>query len=289
MTTYNYATVRGRKMFYREAGKKDAPTIVLLHGFPSSSHMFRDLIPKLSDRFHVIAPDYIGFGYSDAPNTKEFEYTFDNLAEHVEELLFSVLGLKKFSIYVQDYGAPIGYRIASKHQDAVDGIVVQNGNAYVEGIGEAFNPMKPFWADRNAETEKPVRRLLTKETTVFQYTHGVKDPQRISPDAYTFDQFFLDRTGNDAVQLELLYNYQSNVALYDGWHEYFRAKQPRMLIVWGTNDPFFTVEGAKAYQRDIPHAKLHLSTRVTSRWKRMPQRSRRRSETFSHLERNPRA
>jgi pimeloyl-ACP methyl ester carboxylesterase len=258
MTTYNYATVRGRKMFYREAGNKDAPTIVLLHGFPSSSHMFRDLIPKLSDRFHVIAPDYIGFGYSDAPNTKEFEYTFDNLAEHVEEFLFSVLGLKKFSIYVQDYGAPVGYRIASKHQDAVDGIVVQNGNAYAEGIGEAFNPMKPFWTDRNAETEKPVRRLLTKETTVFQYTHGVKEPQRISPDAYTFDQFLLDRTGNDAVQLDLLYDYQSNVALYDGWHEYFRTKQPRMLIVWGTNDPFFTVEGAKAYQRDIPHAELHL-------------------------------
>jgi pimeloyl-ACP methyl ester carboxylesterase len=256
MTTYNYATVRGRKMFYREAGNKDSPTIVLLHGFPSSSHMFRDLIPKLSDRFHVIAPDFIGFGYSDAPNTKEFQYTFDNLAEHVEELLFRVLGLKKFNIYVQDYGAPTGYRIASKHHDAIDGIVVQNGNAYVEGIGEAFNPMKPFWADRNAETEKPVRALLTKETTVFQYTHGVKEPQRVSPDSYTFDQFFLDRPGNDAIQLELLYNYQSNVALYDGWHKYFRAKQPRMLIVWGTNDPFFTVEGAKAYQRDIAQAEL---------------------------------
>ena len=245
-------------MFYREAGNNDAPTIVLLHGFPSSSHMFRDLIPKLSDRFHVIAPDYIGFGYSDAPSTKEFEYTFDNLAEHVEELLFGVLGLNKFSIYVQDYGAPIGYRIASKHQDAVEGIVVQNGNAYTEGIGEAFDPMKPFWANRNTETEKPVRGLLTKETTIFQYTHGVKDPQRISPDAYTFDQFLLDRTGNDAIQLDLLYNYQSNVALYDSWHKYFRTKQPRMLIVWGTNDPFFTVEGAKAYQRDIPDAELHL-------------------------------
>jgi pimeloyl-ACP methyl ester carboxylesterase len=258
MTTYNYASVRSRKMFYREAGNKDAPTLVLLHGFPSSSHMFRDLIPRLSDRLHVIAPDYLGFGYSDAPNTNEFEYTFDNLAEHVEELLFRVLGLKKFSIYVQDYGAPVGYRIASKHQDAIEGIVVQNGNAYVEGIGEAFNPMKPFWADRNAETEKPVRGLLAKETTVFQYTHGVKDPQRISPDAYTFDQFLLDRPGNDSVQLELLHNYQSNVALYDRWHEYFRAKQPRMLIVWGTNDPFFTVEGAKAYQQDIPRAELHL-------------------------------
>jgi pimeloyl-ACP methyl ester carboxylesterase len=258
MTTYHYATVRGQKLFYREAGSKDAPAIVLLHGFPSSSHMFRDLIPRLADRFHVIAPDYVGFGYSDAPNAKEFEYTFDNLAAHIEELLFGALGLKKFSIYVQDYGAPVGYRIASKHQDAIEGIVVQNGNAYVEGIGAAFDPMKPFWVDRNAETEKPVRDLLKKETTVFQYTHGVRDVKSISPDAYTLDQLFLDRPGNDAIQLDLLYNYQSNVALYDVWHEYFRNRQPRMLIVWGKNDPFFTVEGAQAYQRDLPKAKLHL-------------------------------
>ena len=167
MTTYQYATVHGRKIFYRQAGDKNARTIVLLHGFPTSSHMFRDLIPKLSDRLHVIAPDYIGFGYSDAPNTNEFKYTFDNLAAHVEELLFSVLGLKKFSIYVQDYGAPVGYRIASKHQDAIEGIVVQNGNAYVEGIGEAFNPMKPFWADRNAETEKPVRDYSRRRQLSF--------------------------------------------------------------------------------------------------------------------------
>jgi pimeloyl-ACP methyl ester carboxylesterase len=258
MTTYYHAIVRGRKLFYREAGPRDASTIVLLHGFPSSSHMFRNLIPQLADRFHVIAPDYVGFGYSDAPNANEFEYTFDNLAAHVEELLFGVLGLKKFSIYVQDYGAPVGYRIASKHQDAIEGIVVQNGNAYVDGIGGAFDPMKPFWVNRNAETEKPVRALLKKEATVFQYTHGVKDSEQISPDAYTFDQFFLDRPGNDAIQLDLLHNYQSNIALYDGWHEYFRNQQPRMLIVWGKNDPFFTVEGAKAYQRDLPKAELHL-------------------------------
>ncbi len=258
MTTYHHAAVLGRKLFYREAGSKDAPTIVLLHGFPSSSHMFRDLIPKLEDKFHVIAPDYVGFGYSDAPDAKEFEYTFDNLAVYVEELLIATLGLRKFSIYVQDYGAPVGYRIASKHPDAIDGIIVQNGNAYKEGIGGAFDPMKPFWANRNGETEKPVRGLLTKETTIFQYTHGVKDAGRISPDAYTVDQFFLDRPGNDAIQLDLLYNYQSNVALYDGWHQYFRNRQPRMLIVWGKNDPFFTVEGAQAYQRDLPKAQLHL-------------------------------
>src|SRR5882724_2097825 len=196
MTTYHHTNVRGRKLFYREAGPKDLPTIVLLHGFPSSSHMFRDLIPQLAEKFHIVAPDYIGFGYSDAPGVGDFEYTFDNLASYVEEFLFDSMGLKKFSIYVQDYGAPIGYRIAYKHQDAIEGIIVQNGNAYAEGIGTAFDPMKPFWADRNAETEKPVRGLLTKETTVFQYTHGVKDPRRISPDAYTFDQLLLDRPGN---------------------------------------------------------------------------------------------
>ena len=258
MTTYNYAEVNGRKMFYREAGNESAPTIVLLHGFPSSSHMYRNLIPQLADAFHVIAPDYVGFGYSDAPNAADFAYTFDNLAKHVERLLFGVLGLKKFSIYVQDYGAPVGYRIASKHPQAIDAIIVQNGNAYVEGLGGAFDPIKPFWANRNTETEKPVRALLTLETTTFQYTYGAKNPKQISPDNWTFDQIFLDRPGNDAIQLDLLHDYQSNVALYDGWHEYFRTSQPRTLILWGKNDPFFTVEGAKGYQRDLPKAELNL-------------------------------
>src|SRR6266853_1013596 len=160
MTTFQHATVHGLKIFYREAGSKASPTIVLLHGFPNSSHMFRDLIPQLAGKFHVIAPDYLGFGYSDAPDADKFDYTFDNLAAHIEELLFGVLGLKKFNIYVQDYGAPVGYRIASRHPDAIQGIVVQNGNAYVEGIGAAFDPMKPFWANRSPETEKPVRDLL---------------------------------------------------------------------------------------------------------------------------------
>jgi pimeloyl-ACP methyl ester carboxylesterase len=258
MTYYRYATIKGHRLFYREAGTTGAPTLVLLHGFPSSSHMFRDLIPKLADKFHVIAPDYLGFGYSDAPDATAFQYSFDNLATYTEELLFGALGLKSFSIYVQDYGAPIGYRIASRHPEAIDAIVVQNGNAYIEGIGAAFDPMKPFWAHRNAETEKPVRALLTKDTTVFQYTHGVKDSAQINPDAYTVDQFFLDRRGNAAIQLDLLHDYQSNVAQYEGWHAYFRKYQPRMLIVWGKNDPFFTVAGAKAYQRDLPKAELHL-------------------------------
>jgi len=258
MTSYHHASVRGRNLFFRAAGSKDSPTIVLLHGFPSSSHMFRELIPRLSDKFHVIAPDYLGFGYSDAPSVQEFEYTFDSLAVHVEDLLFKDLGLKQFSVYVQDYGAPIGYRIASKHPDAIQSIVVQNGNAYEEGIGGAFDPMKPFWANRNPETEKPVRNLLTKDMTIFQYTHGVTNPDRISPDSYTLDQFFLDRPGNTAIQLDLLYNYQSNLALYGRWHQYFRNWQPKMLILWGKNDPFFTVEGAEAYRRDIPNAELHL-------------------------------
>lgn len=258
MTTYNRVPINGYEIFYREAGPKDAPTIVLLHGFPSSSHMFRELIPRLADRFHVIAPDYIGFGFSAQPDAKQFQYTFDNLTAHVEKLLFGILKLEHFSIYVQDYGAPIGFRIATRHPEAIEGIVVQNGNAYVEGISAAFEPLKAFWANRNTETEKPARALLTAETTKFQYTHGAKDPIRISPDSYTFDQLFLDRRGNDEIQLDLFYNYTSNVELYDQWHGYFRTKQPPMLIVWGENDPFFTVEGAKAFLRDLPKAELHL-------------------------------
>jgi pimeloyl-ACP methyl ester carboxylesterase len=258
MTQYRNATVDGWNVFYREAGPRDAPTIVLLHGFPSSSHMFRDLIPQLADRFHVIAPDYIGFGYSSAPAADEFRYTFENITSIVEKLLFATLGLQKFSIYVQDYGAPVGFRIATGHPDAIEGIIVQNGNAYVEGISAAFDPLKPFWANRNAETEIAPRSLLAPATTVFQYTHGAANVEAVSPDSYTFDQHFLDRPGNDAIQLDLFHNYPSNVALYDQWHQYFRDKQPRTLIVWGQNDPFFTVEGAKAFVRDLPQAELHL-------------------------------
>ena len=258
MTTNHNVSIDGFNVFYREAGPADAPVIVLLHGFPSSSHMFRDLIPQLADRFHVIAPDYIGFGYSDAPAASAFTYTFDNIAATVEKLLFHVLGLTKFSIYVQDYGAPVGFRIASRHPEAIESIVVQNGNAYLEGISAAFEPMQAFWANRDAETEKPVRSLLAAETTRFQYTHGAKNPAAVSPDSWTFDQMFLDRPGNDSIQLDLLHDYPSNVALYDEWHRYFREHQPRTLIVWGRNDPFFTPEGAKAFLRDLPEAELHL-------------------------------
>jgi pimeloyl-ACP methyl ester carboxylesterase len=258
MITYQHAEVRGLKIFYREAGDKNAPTIVLLHGFPTSSFMFRNLIPLLAERNHVIAPDYPGFGHSDAPSVDSFEYTFDNLASVMEEFLLKNLALKKFSIYVQDYGAPIGYRIASANPDTISKIVVQNGNAYVEGIGPAFDPMKPFWEERTSETEAPVRKLLTLDTTKFQYLHGAKNPSKISPDTYTLDQALLDRPGNNDIQLNLLHNYQTNPPKYPGWHEYFKKSQPPMLIVWGQNDPFFTVEGAKAYQRDLPKAELHL-------------------------------
>jgi pimeloyl-ACP methyl ester carboxylesterase len=250
--------VRSLEVFYREAGPKDGRTIVLLHGFPSSSHMFRDLIPKLADRHHVIAPDYIGFGYSAHPSTKEFSYTFENLTAVVEELLFQKLNLKKFSIYVQDYGSPVGFRLADKNPQAIEAIIVQNGNAYVEGLSPAWEPLRNLWSNRTPETEKAVRGFLAPETTKFQYTHGAKDATKISPDSYTFDQFFLDRPGNDAVQLELFFDYASNLALYPKWQSYFRNQRPPMLIVWGQNDPFFTVEGDKAYQRDLPNAELHL-------------------------------
>jgi hypothetical protein len=258
MTQYKNTTIDGLNVFYREAGPVDAPTVVLLHGFPSSSHMFRDLIPQLAGKFHVIAPDYIGFGYSANPAVSEFNYTFDNIAANVEKLLFNTLGLTRFSLYVQDYGAPVGFRIAARHPEAIEGIVVQNGNAYAEGISPAFEPLQPFFANRNAETEVPARGMLLAETTRFQYTHGAKNVEAVSPDSWTFDQMFLDRPGSDAIQLELLHNYPSNVALYDEWHRYFREHQPRTLIVWGQNDPFFTVAGAKAFLRDLPAAELHL-------------------------------
>ena len=258
MTLHKTAVVDGRKVFYREAGRPDAPALVLLHGFPSSSHMFRDLIPLLADRFRVIAPDYIGFGYSDRPAASEFAYNFENITAHVEKLLFDSLRLTKFAIYVQDYGAPVGFRIASRRPEAITGIVVQNGNAYAEGIGPAFEPLKAFWADRNAETEKAARGLLSAETTRFQYIHGTKNPDAISPDAWTFDQRVLDLPGSDAIQLNLLHDYPSNLALYDKWHAYFRERRPPTLIVWGRNDPFFTVEGAKAFLKDLPEAQLHL-------------------------------
>lgn len=257
MTTYRTLTVDGIPIFYREAGLVDAPTLVLLHGFPSSSHMFRDLLPALSKTFHLVAPDYPGFGYSASPPPEEFEYQFDHLADIIEHFL-QALGLELMSLYMQDYGAPIGLRLASRHPDWIQALIVQNGNAYEEGISAAFEPLKPFWAERNATTEEAARALLQRETTIFQYTHGARQPETISPDAWTVDQAFLDRPGNDRIQLELLHNYPSNLQRYPEWHAYFRQHQPPTLVVWGKNDPFFTPEGARAFQRDLTTLELHL-------------------------------
>ncbi|TXG83513.1 MAG: alpha/beta hydrolase [Sphingomonadales bacterium] len=253
---YQFSTVNGRKVFYREAGDPKAPTIVLLHGFPASSHMFRDLIPLLADRFHVIAPDYIGFGQSDAPSATEFSYSFDALTDHVDGLL-AQLNLMSYVLYMQDYGGPVGYRLFTRHPDKVSGFVIQNANAYLEGVGEpAKGVFLPLWANRNAQTEAAARTFLTPDTTKFQYMVGAKEPVRINPDNWTHDQALLDRPGTGAYQLDLLENYKTNVALYDSWHETFRKYQPKTLVVWGKNDPFFIPAGAEAYLKDLPSAKL---------------------------------
>jgi pimeloyl-ACP methyl ester carboxylesterase len=256
MTTYHNIEIDGINLFYREAGQPQLPTLVLLHGFPSSSHMFRDLIPHLQDHFHVIAPDYPGFGYSDAPAPADFSYTFDHLAD-VTEKLIQKLGVKTFALYLQDYGGPVGFRIAARHPQRITGLIIQNANAYMEGISEAMAPIAQYWSDRGG-MESAIRGFLTRETTTFQYTHGAGHPERISPDACQHDQALLDRPGNDAIQLELLFNYQTNPPLYPVWQQYFRQHQPRTLIVWGKNDPFFTEPGARAYLRDLPQAELHL-------------------------------
>ena len=252
---YRYAHVEGLNLFYREAGKPDAPTLLLLHGFPTSSHMYRNLIPLLAEHYHVIAPDYPGFGFSDSPSPDEFSYTFDHLTSVMESFIES-LKLGPFSLYVQDYGGPIGFRIASHHPEWIQALIIQNALAYTEGISPAFEAFQPFWEARNATTEAPVRALLTRETTKFQYTQGASDPAAISPDNWTFDQYFLDRPGNDVIQLDLFHDYPSNVVLFPTCQAYFRKSQPPTLIVWGENDPFFTVEGAKAFQKDLPQSKL---------------------------------
>jgi pimeloyl-ACP methyl ester carboxylesterase len=255
-TTYHHAIVHDRKVFYRQAGDPRLPTIVLLHGFPTSSFMFRELIPLLADRFHVIAPDYIGFGQSDAPSTADFDYTFDNLAEHVAGLI-DHLGLTSYVLYVQDYGGPIGFRILTQRPAAVRGLVIQNANAYLEGVGEpARQVFLPLWEERNAQTEAGARGFLKAETTEFQYRVGARNPDAISPDNWTHDQALLDRPGADAFHLDLLDNYKTNVALYDRWHSAFREHQPKTLIVWGRRDPFFIEAGAKAYLGDLPEARL---------------------------------
>lgn len=256
MTLHKFATVSGRQVFYREAGDRAAPTILLLHGFPTSSHMFRDLIPLLANNYYVLAPDYIGFGQSDAPSAGEFDYSFDNLTAHVAGLL-EQLGVASYILYMQDYGGPIGFRLFSAAPERVTGFVIQNTNAYMAGVGEMpAQIFLPLWKKRDATSEAAARGFLAKETTKFQYMVGAKNPEAISPDNWTIDQPLLDRPGHDAAHLNLLENYKTNVALYDSWHHAFRAHRPKTLIVWGKNDPFFIPAGAEAYLEDLPKARL---------------------------------
>ncbi len=256
--SYRTIKVRGVDVFYREAGPKDAPAVLLLHGFPTSSHMFRDLIPALADRYRVIAPDYPGFGNSSAPPVGEFEYSFDNLAGVIEAFTEKV-GLARHALYVQDYGAPVGYRLAAKHPERVSALIVQNGNAYAEGIDNDFwVPVKAYWKDRTEANAAPLRRFLTLEATKGQYTHGARDPEAISPDNWNVDQPLLDRPGNSEIQLALLHDYGSNPPLYPEWQAYFRKHQPPTLIVWGKNDAIFPAAGALPYRRDLKDVELHL-------------------------------
>ncbi len=246
------------QIFYREAGAKDAPTLLLLHGFPTSSHMFRTLIPALADKYHVVAPDYPGFGYSSAPSVKEFDYTFDNLANTIDKFT-EVVGLKKYSMYVMDYGAPVGYRLAVKHPERIQSLIVQNGNAYEEGIDNDFwKPIKAYWKDRSKEQGDSLRSFLSLDATKWQYTHGVRNVETISPDTWSHVQPLLDRAGNQDIQLTLFYSYGSNPHLYPQWQEYFRKYQPPTLIVWGKNDAIFPAAGAEPYKRDLKNLEFHL-------------------------------
>lgn len=254
---YLSAEIDGLDIFYREAGRKDAPVILLLHGFPTSSHMYRNLIPKLANRYRVIAPDYPGFGQSSAPSNTEFSYTFDNLARSVDGLVQS-LGIERYVLYVMDYGAPVGYRLASAHPERVSALLVQNGNAYEEGLQEFWDQFRRYWNDPSAQNREALRPLLTLESTQFQYLDGVPDTSLVSPDNWTIDQARLDRPGNQEIQLDLFLDYRTNVELYPAFQEYFRQFQPPTLIVWGKNDFIFPVEGALAFQRDLPNAELHL-------------------------------
>jgi len=255
-TFHRTVEVNGRKIFYREAGDRKLPTIVLLHGLPSSSQMFRTLIPALADRFHVIAPDYIGFGHSDAPLRHEFKYTFDSLAEHVSGLI-DALDLESYVLYMHDYGGPVGFRLFTQRPEKVKGFVIQNTNAYMEGVGEAPKSVfLPLWENRTPQTEKPAREFISAEGTKFQWLVGAKDPEAVNPDNWLFDQALLDRPGVQDYQIDLLDDYKSNIGLYPVWQAAFREHKPPTLIVWGKNDPFFVPEGATAFTNDLPEAKL---------------------------------
>lgn len=257
MTRYLHASIEGRKVFYREAGPATAPTILLLHGFPTSSHMFRNLIPALADHYHMVAPDLPGFGFSDAPDRQSYRYTFEQLARTIDAFTRAI-GLERYAIYVFDYGAPVGFRLALAHPERVTAIISQNGNAYEEGLSKGWNPIQKYWKEPTEQNRAALRDFLTPEATKSQYVYGVQDETLIAPESYQLDSALLARPGNDEIQLDLFLDYASNVALYPKFQEYFRTKRPPLLAVWGKNDPFFVPAGAEAFRRDIPKAEIQF-------------------------------
>ncbi|MEX3687178.1 alpha/beta fold hydrolase [Paraburkholderia sp. BR14263] len=250
---YRRADVDGYNVFYREAGRVGAPKLLLLHGFPSAGHMFRDLIPKLAGRFHIVAPDLPGFGQSDLPDREEFAYTFENIAK-VMARFTERIGFDRFAVYVFDYGAPTGFRLALAHPERITAIISQNGNAYEEGLSDGWNPIRAYWQDASPANREALRALLSREATIWQYTHGVPDASAVSPDGYSLDDYYMNRPGAHEIQLDLFRDYRNNVALYPEFQAYFRTHRPPFLAVWGKNDPFFLPPGAQAYKRDLPLA-----------------------------------
>jgi len=255
--TYRTADVKGLKVFYRESGPLNAPKLLLLHGFPSAGHMFRDLIPQLDDRFHVVAPDLTGFGQSAMPDRDSFTYTFEALTDVIEGFTDAV-GFDRYALYVFDYGAPTGFRLAVRRPEAITAIVSQNGNAYTEGLSDGWDPIRAYWKEPTQANRDAIRSLIQPETTVWQYTHGVADPSLVSPDGYTLDNCYLARPGADEIQLDLFLSYESNIERYPDFQQYFRTRQPPLLAIWGRNDPFFLPAGAEAFRRDIPGADIRL-------------------------------
>lgn len=255
---YKTLKIEGLDIFYREAGSPDKPTLLLLHGYPTSSHMFRNLIKDLGHKYHLIAPDYPGFGNSSMPSVDEFEYTFDHLADIIEQFI-AAKNLEKYSLYIMDYGSPVGFRIATRNPEKVQALLIQNGNAYLEGLSTFWEPIKAFWSEPDKEENRNnMLSSLSLEGTKSQYLTGVRNPESISPDAIIMDQLGLDRPGNNEIQLALYYSYRTNLALYPEWQAYLRKYQPPTLITWGKNDEIFPASGAYAYQKDLPNAELHL-------------------------------